>query len=73
MSRERESAASLSYPTLAEDAGLLRSFCKICFAFAARHNPMSILGLLILALLIMMALWPELFTSQSATLPKLRN
>ncbi len=34
---------------------------------------MSILGLLILALLILMVLWPELFTSQSATLLNLRN
>lgn len=73
MSRERESAASLSYPTLEDNAGLWRRFSKSRFAFAVRHNPMSILGLLILALLILMVLLPELFTSQSATLLNLRN
>lgn len=73
MSKESEAGAKWSYPDLNEDIGVWQKFKKSRFAFAVRHNPLSILGLVILALLILMVLWPELFTSQSATLLNLRN
>ena len=73
MSREAESPASWSVPELDEDNGAWQKFKKSRFAFAVRHNPLSILGLFILALLIFMVLAPELFTSYSATQLSLRT
>jgi len=73
MSREIESAASWSYPALDEDIGVWRKFKQSRFAFAVRHNPLSILGLLILVLLMLIVLVPEWFTSHSATLLNLRT
>ena len=73
MNRQTESPENLAIQSLDEDAGAWRKFKNSRFAFAVRHNPMSVLGLAILFLLILMGLWPELFTSQSATLLNLRN
>ena len=73
MSRETKATTTWSYPVLDDDIGMWQKFKKSRFAFAVRHNPLSILGLLILVLLIFMVLWPELFTSQSATLLNLRS
>ena len=73
MSKENSSPADRSFPVLDEDIGAWQKFKKSRFALAIRHNPLSILGIIILVLLIVMVLWPELFTSQSATLLNLRN
>ena len=73
MSRDTEATTSLSYPDLNDDVGAWQKFKQSRFAFAVRHNPLSILGLVILFVLIGMVLAPELFTSQSATLLNLRN
>ncbi len=73
MSREIESTASWPHATLDEDIGAWRKFKQSRFAFAVRHNPLSILGLLILVLLMLMVLVPEWFTSHSATLLNLRT
>lgn len=73
MSKENSSPADRSFPVLDEDIGAWQEFKKSRFALAVRHNPLSILGIIILVLLIVMVLWPELFTSQSATLLNLRN
>ena len=73
MNRQTESPESWTIQRLDEDVGAWGKFKQSRFAFAVRHNPMSVLGLAILALLILMVLWPELFTSQSATLLNLRN
>ena len=73
MSRDTEATTGLSYPDLNDDDGFWRKFKQSRFAFAVRHNPLSILGLVILFILIVMVLAPELFTSQSATLLNLRN
>lgn len=73
MSQETQSTTTRAYPDLEIDKGLWEQFKRSRFAFAVRHNPLSILGLFILVLLILMVLWPELFTQQSATLLNLRN
>ena len=73
MSRQAEPPASWSVPELDADIGAWQKFKKSRFAFAVRHNPLSILGLLILALLFFMVLAPELFTSYSATQLSLRT
>ena len=73
MSEATKATVDLSALDLQKDIGAWQRFKSSRFAFAVRHNPLSILGLLILALLIVMVLAPELFTSQSATLLNLRN
>ena len=73
MSRETESPDGTSFPSLDEDNGTWRKFRRSRFAFAVRHNPLSIIGLLILVLLIALVLAPELFTSRSPTLLSLRT
>ena len=57
-----------TYPSqLKNDAGAWQQFKKSRFAYAVRNNPLSIVGLFLIALLILMILVPELFTSYNPT------
>ena len=73
MSRQTEAPDSLAIETLDENAGAWRKFKQSRFAFAVRHNPLSLLGLFILALLIAMVVAPEWFTEHNPTMLNLRT
>ena len=62
MSKENVSPSQLK-----NDAGAWQHFKKSRFAYAVRNNPLSIVGLFLIALLILMILVPELFTSYNPT------
>ncbi len=67
MSKENNASSQLPTSSLKKDGGAWQQFKKSRFAYAVRNNPLSIVGLFLIALLILMILVPELFTSYNPT------